>query len=44
MEDLISNLETDIVAGSYDIFNKVLFLFIQERFDYSQALTEFVGL
>lgn len=30
MEDLISNLETDIVAGSYDIFNKVLF-FIYKR-------------
>lgn len=44
MEDMISNLETDIVAGSYDIFNRVYFLFIQERFDYSQALAKFVGL
>lgn len=31
MEDMIANLETDIVAGAYEIFNKVPYFFISKK-------------
>lgn len=43
MEDMIANIETDIVAGSYEIFNKVsIFIIIKERPYNTKTWAEFI--
>lgn len=38
MEDMIANLETDIVAGAYEIFNKVSYFLYPRKISLYQSM------